>query len=219
MAKLNPIVCWGATGQAKVLREFLPAVGYQLIACFDNDPRVRSPFSDVPLVGGWDVFPDWRVKNPGPIACIVGIGGARGFDRLDIQRRLADMGLLSVSLVHPTAFVAGGARLGAGSQIMAMSAICVDARLGDACIVNTHASVDHDCEIGDGVHIAPGATVCGNATVDDLAFIGAGATILPRVHIGRGAIVGAGAVVARDVSAGARVVGVPARAHGETAAG
>lgn len=42
-------------------------------------------------------------------------------------------------------------------------------------------------------------------------WIGGGAIVLPGVTIGDGAIVGAGAVVTRDVTAGATVVGNPAR--------
>jgi acetyltransferase-like isoleucine patch superfamily enzyme len=43
------------------------------------------------------------------------------------------------------------------------------------------------------------------------ARIGINATILPAVVIGENALVGAGSVVTRDVPAGARVMGVPAR--------
>ena len=42
-------------------------------------------------------------------------------------------------------------------------------------------------------------------------WIGGGAILLPGVSVGDAAIVGAGAVVTRDVPAGARVVGNPAR--------
>ncbi len=48
-------------------------------------------------------------------------------------------------------------------------------------------------------------------TIGADVWIGGGAIVLPGVTIGDGAIVGAGAVVTRDVTAGATVVGNPAR--------
>jgi sugar O-acyltransferase (sialic acid O-acetyltransferase NeuD family) len=207
----SQVVCWGAKGQAKVLREFLPSLGFDLIACFDNDLSIESPFADVPLIGDWSAFAIWREDHSESLACIVAIGGEKGCERLEVQRRLTNAGLRAVTLVHPTAFVASSATLGIGTQVLAMSSICAEAHLGDSCIVNTRASVDHECKISDGVHIGPGAILCGEVTVDECAFIGAGATVLPRVHIGKSAIVGAGAVVSRDVQPGSRVVGVPAR--------
>ncbi|MGL5776344.1 MAG: DapH/DapD/GlmU-related protein, partial [Aeromonas veronii] len=48
-------------------------------------------------------------------------------------------------------------------------------------------------------------------TIEDKVWIGGGAILLPGVTIGREAIVGAGAVVTKDVPAGIRVVGNPAR--------
>jgi maltose O-acetyltransferase len=47
--------------------------------------------------------------------------------------------------------------------------------------------------------------------IGKFAWIGGGAIILPGISIGDEAVVGAGSVVTRDVSAGAMVVGNPAR--------
>jgi maltose O-acetyltransferase len=47
--------------------------------------------------------------------------------------------------------------------------------------------------------------------IEDNVWIGGGAILLPGITIGAGAIIGAGAVVTRDVAAGDRVAGNPAR--------
>lgn len=47
--------------------------------------------------------------------------------------------------------------------------------------------------------------------IEDNVWIGGGAILLPGVRIGRDAVVGAGSVVTKDVKAGDRVAGNPAR--------
>jgi len=214
---MKEMVLWGARGQAKVLAELVAGLGYRIVAVFDNDATVGSPFPDVPIFHGEEGFERWRreaAQRAGASAlpaALVAIGGARGRVRHDLQCRLARAGLEIPSVVHTSAFVAAGVELGAGCQVLAGSSICVEARLGEACIVNTGASVDHESILGDGVHLAPGAILCGCVEVGSYAMIGAGAVVLPRIHIGAEAVVGAGAVVNHDVDAGATVVGSPAR--------
>ena len=205
-------VLWGATGQAKVLREAL-GDGVTVVALFDNDTGRSSPFAGVPIYHGMSGFEAWKTErgDVAGVGALVAIGGARGRDRVEIQDALEAAGLVPLTAIHPTAFVAGDARIGGGSQVLAQAAVCVESVLGRACIVNTGATVDHECVLGDGVHVAPGAHVAGEVQVGDYALIGAGAVILPRLHVGEGAIVGAGAVVTADVEAGATVVGNPAR--------
>jgi sugar O-acyltransferase (sialic acid O-acetyltransferase NeuD family) len=212
--RVERAVLWGASGQAKVLRECLGADGPRLVALFDNAADVPAPFPDVALFTGPEGFARWlrQVDDPGSIGFLVAIGGARGRERVAIQERLTVAGLQALTVVHARAFVASDARLGAGSQVLAQAAVCVQAVLGRGCIVNTGASVDHECQLGDGVHVGPGAHLAGLVEVGAHAMIGAGATVLPRLRVGAGACVGAGAVVTRDVPAGLTVVGNPARA-------
>jgi len=210
------IVFWGATGQAKVLREILPSMGLRLVALFDDTPDLPSPFADVPLHGGRAGFERWlaRVPDPSAIACLVAIGGEHGAPRVAIQRYLEAKGLRVATAVHPTAHVAAKASIGAGSQVLAHAVVAVESELGLACIVNTAATVDHEGRLGDGVHLAPGAHLAGCVTVGDFAMIGTGAAVLPRLRIGVGAVVGAGAVVLHDVDPWTVVAGNPAKVIG-----
>lgn len=209
---MNEVIFWGATGQAKVLRECL-GDDVRLHALFDDDPQVTPPFEDVPLIGGRADFERWVMEQSSleKPHFLVAVGGDKGKERLEIQEYLQIHGLKPLTVVHRTAFVAFGACIGAGSQILAQSAICAEARIGRACIVNTAASIDHECRLADGVHIAPGARLTGCVKVGRYAMIGAGAVILPRLTIGEGAIVGAGAVVLKDVEPYTSVAGNPAR--------
>ena len=205
------LILWGASGHAKVLAECAERLGYRVVALFDNDPSASSPLAGVAVHRGWDGFLRWRQSQPGPVSFLVAIGGQKGADRLQIHERLEREGLVPISIVHPTAYVAGNATIDPGCQVLANAAVGVEVRLGRQTIVNTSASVDHECVLGDGVHIAPGATLAGCVWVGDRSLVGAAAVVLPRVRIGRDVIVGAGAVVVRDVPDATTVAGNPAR--------
>ena len=209
---VRELVFWGATGQARVLREALDPDAARLVALVDNR-AIDSPFAGVPLLHGERGLDEWLAGRggAGELGCAVAVGGEHGRDRLELLTLLEARGLRPESIVHPRGFVAGDAQLGDGCQVLAQAAVCSGARLGRCVIVNTGASVDHDCRVGDGAHIAPGARLAGEIEVGARAFIGIGAAVLPRLTIGEDAVVGAGAVVTADVAPQTTVVGVPAR--------
>ncbi len=214
MKDIDGVVLWGGTGQARVVRDALLG-GPEVVAVVDEHPGLPAPFEGVPLLQGEDALARWLIgRDVTRLGCLATVGGERGRVRLELQRRMAALGLAPVVAVHRTAFVAGDASIGAGSQILAQSAVCAAARLGDAVIVNTAASVDHECVLGDGVHVAPGARLAGCVVAGPGAFIGTGAIVLPRLRLGEGCVIGAGAVVLADVPAFTVVAGNPARPIG-----
>lgn len=212
---MTNLVIWGATGQAVVLEELISHSAVRLLAVFDNNADLQSPFADVPLFIGEPGFEEWRLAAAGrPVQFAVAIGGKHGLARMERHRYLIQHGLTPRRLIHYSSFVAANAQLGEGCQVLPNATVCARSNLGAQVIVNSSASVDHECRLGDGVHIGPGATLAGAVTIEDYAFVGAGATVLPRITIGAHSIVGAGAVVTADVPSNTVVTGVPAKATG-----
>jgi sugar O-acyltransferase (sialic acid O-acetyltransferase NeuD family) len=209
---LKQVVLWGGTGQAKVVRPIFEHYGSRVIAVFDDTPGLKPPFDDIPLYAGVAGFDGWaKGKDLRKTGFCIAIGNPNGRARLRLSEFLQARGLLPVTLIHPTAWVAESAFIGQGTQIMAGAIVGCEARIGEQCIINTKASVDHEDILEDAVEVSPGATLCGEVRVGVNGWICAGATVLPRIKIGHDAIVGAGAVVLRDVPAATTVIGIPAR--------
>jgi sugar O-acyltransferase (sialic acid O-acetyltransferase NeuD family) len=210
---MKEMIFWGATGQAKVLKECLKNEDLKLVALFDNAQNLSSPFKDVPLYIDKQGFKDWLKKNQAnknQIHFLVAIGGDKGEDRVEIQKYLQSQGLVPLIAKHPTAFIAENAQIGSGSQILANASVCVETVMVRGCIINTGAIVDHECFLDDGVHVCPGARLAGCVEVGRYSMIGTGAVILPRIKLGEKVIVGAGAVVLKDVPSFTVVAGNPA---------
>lgn len=126
-----------------------------------------------------------------------------------------------------------GCRIGDGTRIGPFVEVQRGAVIGARCKVQSHSFVCEGVEIADEVFVGHGVLFINDKypraaaengrlqTEDDWellrtrvgrgASLGSGAVVLGGVTVGAGALVGAGAVVTRDVPAGARVAGVPAR--------
>lgn len=208
---MKSIVFWGASGQARVLRECVSHYGFKLVALFDNNADAVSPFINVPIYYGMTGFTDWLSRNEKQdIFFLISIGGDRGKTRYLIHNKLKQH-LRPISVIHPTAFVAANAKISEGCQILANSSVCVNARLGETTIVNTGATVDHECIIGKGVHLAPGVHLAGCIEIGNFTMVGTGAVVLPHIKIGENVMIGAGSVVTRDIPDNVVAFGNPAR--------
>lgn len=211
------VVCIGGGGHAAVVIDTLHAMAAGAdatieIAGFTDVNAGAPPVLDVPWIGNDD---DLSVLAGAHRAThfIVAVGSTRGGGELRARlfARAQAAGLLPLTALHPSAVIAGSARIEAGSIVMAGAVVQPRTRIGRNVIVNTRASIDHDCTIGDHAHIAPGAVLSGGVAVEDRCHIGVGCTVIQNVRIGRGATVAAGATVVHDVAAGCVVKGTPAR--------
>ena len=191
----------GAGGHGRVAADIASHCGYRDIAYLDDAPRdgVIGTVADASqYIASADFF--------------VAIGN--NLTRECIQRELEAMGATVVTLIHPSAVIAGGVTVGRGTMVAAGAIICVDVTVGDGVIVNTAASVDHDCTVGDFAHVSVGSHVCGTVHVGARTWIGAGATVINNVNITNDCMIGAGAVVVKDITLSGIYVGVPAKRIG-----
>jgi sugar O-acyltransferase (sialic acid O-acetyltransferase NeuD family) len=213
MDDFHQFIIWGSGGLAKSLAAIIKVQNGKVIALFDKVDK-ESVLKNIPIFIGESDFLNWRreQKSVTNLFGQVAIGGVgRGFDRLERLIFLRENGIKTPKIIHPTAHITEGVKMGSSTIVLSLANIDVDVSIGDACLINYNAILGHDSSIGDGVHLAPRSTILGHVKIGDNVFIGAGAIVLPHLNIGSNAVVGAGAVVTRDVPPNSTVVGNPAR--------
>jgi bifunctional UDP-N-acetylglucosamine pyrophosphorylase/glucosamine-1-phosphate N-acetyltransferase len=139
-------------------------------------------------------------------------------DRVVIRSStVSDAHVADDSDVGPYAHLRGGVRTGRHVHIGSHSEL-KNAVLDDGVKVG-HFGYLGDVHVGSGTNIGAGTVTCNydgttkhRTEIGPNAFIGSDSMLVAPVTIGAGATTGAGSVVTRDVSDGATVVGVPARA-------
>lgn len=179
------------------------AMGLVLLGFLDDNVASGTRIGELAVLGP-GAWLDGRQAG-----VLLGVGENTARERVaGLARRL---GLELATVVHPRAFVAPSAVLGAGAVVLPLAVVHSGARIGSGAIVNSGAVVEHDVQVGDFAHVSPNATLGGGARLGDRAHLGLSACVLPGRSVGSGAVVGAGAVVTRDVVSAAVVVGVPAR--------
>jgi UDP-3-O-[3-hydroxymyristoyl] glucosamine N-acyltransferase len=86
--------------------------------------------------------------------------------------------------------------------------------VGDHVCVLPNTVIHHDAEIGAWTLIGSNVTIAGGTVVGENCYIGSGSSVMNGLRLGDEVLVGMGTTVIRNVPAGARVVGNPARQLG-----
>lgn len=181
-------------------------LGYQIEGFFDDGLTRGAQVLGVPVLGPLSE----ATSLPQDCWLFVSIGDNRR--RAEVFRELSGRRL--ATLIDPHAIIDETVVVGEGTVIMPGVVVNVDTRIGRNCILNTSCSVDHDGLLEDHAHICPGAHLAGTVRVGEGAMIGTGVSVIPGIQIGAHTVVGAGAAVVRNLPAGVRAMGVPARVVG-----
>ena len=199
---MKKLVIIGAGGHGSVVADAAAKSGYKKILFLDDGEHtsclgypVVGKVADAEKYHGEDFF--------------VAIGNAKVREK--IVTILMDKGLRIVNIIHPTATIAKGVKMGKGVLLVAGSIVNPGATLGDGVIVNTHASVDHDCEIAPYVHVSVDAHLAGNVKVGKYTWIGIGAAVSNGLSVCEDCMIGAGATVVKDIAESGTYIGTPAK--------
>ena len=198
------IYLYGCGGHAKVIADILRCRNQPVAGFVDDDPaKTVSHIRNVPILSSA------QLDNISPTKSrwIVSIGD--NATRQLIAQKLANRGYVFTTAVHPSAQVAEGVAIGAGTVVMANAVVNVDTVIGKHAIINTGAVVDHDCQISDYAHVAPNCGLCGGVQIGTGALLGVGTQAIPGRRVGAWAVCGAGSVLVADVPADCLAYGVP----------
>jgi sugar O-acyltransferase (sialic acid O-acetyltransferase NeuD family) len=204
-------VVFGASGHAKVVLDILDRQGaVEVIGLLDNYKPVGCECGAQVVLGRLEDLSRLKGEHPGlGIAVAIGDNWTRARIASEIRAFCPDIDF--VTAIHPSACIAAGVDVGAGTVIMAGAVVNPGARIGDLCIVNTRASLDHDSVMEQFSSLGPAATTGGGVHLGSYSNIGIGATVIQEISIGQHTVIGAGAVVFHSMPDQVVAYGTPAR--------
>jgi sugar O-acyltransferase (sialic acid O-acetyltransferase NeuD family) len=213
--KGRQVTLFGVSNMLSDIFEAIDALGGRLARVVVNQPEAVRPrtmsFHDrfaglgvAPEIVAWDAF----APQAGDLFALGTTAAGRDKLIADVAGRWR---LTMCAIVHPTAHVSRFVALAPGVFVGAQSVIAPGAQLETGAFVNRGVTVGHDTRLGAACRLMPGSNVGGHVRLGARATIGMGASVIEELEIGDDAFVAAGAVVVRDVGAGVRVAGVPAK--------
>lgn len=208
MMKKYVIVCGGGFAREVIswIRQITagPSQG-DVVGIIDYSPTCLDGFDyDVPYLGSTADY-----QPPADVELVLAVGNPKAKQELTSQ--LMARGGRFATIIHPTAVVAGSAKLGAGVMLCPLSLVSADATLSDFVTVNALSSVGHDARIGAFTTLSAHVDIMGFAQVGEGCLLGSGARVLPKVKVGAACMIGAGATAIRSVPDGMTLYAAPSK--------
>ncbi len=129
-----------------------------------------------------------------------------------LSHRLSNRGAQFFTHVHPTAYVARSARIGAGSIVGPFANVGSYAEIDEHVLLNLYSAAGHDTRVGSCSVFSPYSVANGGSTLGQQVFLGSHAVVTPNVRVGDQCQIAAGSVVYRDIPEQSLATGNPAKA-------
>ena len=211
MVTLPPLILVGSSGQAHAVLAVLQRLAaYRVIGLIDSYLPQGSHCHGYPILGGVaDLAAICDSHGVGHV--LVAIGDNYQRDVMMAKVSQACPGVNFPVLIDPSAVIAHGVSIGAGTIILPLAHVGPGSIIGMGCLLNTRCSIDHDGQMGAFASLAPGVTTGGDVSIGARSSIGLASAIRHRVSIGSDTVIGMGSLVLSDWPDGVVVYGTPAR--------
>ena len=191
MAALSRLIIAAAGGFGRELAAYARDAGFDVVGFLDDDPSAAESLAGADRAAGVrGGVGSYERQGDELVAIGVGDPGAR----VKIGEALLARGAQLATVVHPSAWVAPTASLGAGVAVAPFACIGPGVYVGELSMLNTYASLGHDATLGRGCVLASYAVATGHATLGDGAFLASHAVVSPGTTVGARARVSAGAL-------------------------
>lgn len=207
---MKHLIIIGAGGMGRQVLSFAKSCKgygneYDIKGFLDDNLDAMKDYPDYPpvlgTVDGYQIQPEDIFFNS--------IGGVA--PKKKCINKILNRGGEFITLIHPTALITPGAKIGTGCMIAAKVGIGTETEIGDFCLVQSNAIIGHDVHVGNFCRIDCNVVLIADVKLDNDVCVHTSSVINHGVHIGEGSTVGALSFVIRNVKPGTTVQGNPAK--------
>lgn len=207
---MKDLIILGAGGMGRQVYFFAKScTGYQkeytIKGFLDDNPHAMDGFDTFPPLLG--TISDYQIQKNDVFFNSIGDVKAKKICINKILKRGGEF----ITLIHPTATISEGSKVGKGCMFSVRSGMGVESEVGDFCLVQDNAIIGHNVYVGNFARIDCNVVLIAGVSIEDDVCIHTSSVVNHNIHIGKGATVGALSFVIRNVKPGTTVLGNPAK--------
>jgi len=212
MTELRKLILIGGAGTSSDVLALLSSINninptYEVWGILDDGLSIGDERYGIEVLG-----PLLKCKDFQDASFVDCLGSSRSYrQREDLLQRSGLTQMRFETLIHPSAFIAKDAQIGAGSILYPNVVVLSNVHIGQHVTILSGAVLNHEVQIGDWSILGSGVMLSGAVKVARTCYLGSGCSVKEGVSIGKGSLVGMGSVVLQDVSPDMVVAGVPAQ--------